>query len=228
MDFSIVIPTRERPAALRDTLSSLLTNTLEKDLLEVLLVLDKDDPLLTEYFKLCDEFALRISCYVRPRTDGHFCRDYYNWGAEKTTGANIMMFNDDACIETKDWDFLAMEAIGHRKVYMLNFRDSTYDTGDFSFPKFPMISRKAYEALGWFFYPQVRMWGADNLCYQMFERSGTIIECHGVRIRHDHIPSTKFNEWYELDKKEGVFPVAMDREVYALLEARGKYDRTRT
>lgn len=223
-----MIPTRERLDALTATLNSLLTCTRHLRQLEVLLVLDQDDACLEQTFALCDDYAMNLSCLVRPRTNGFFCQDYYNWGASKATGDNIMMFNDDACFVTQDWDVLAKEAIGTRQVYMLSFMDSTYHDGKLSYPKFPMVSRRAYEAVGYFFHPKIRMWGADNWLFCVHKEAGTIIDCHNVHIMHDHIQSEQFSEWFKINELEMKFPIDINFEAERLLEARGKYDRTRT
>ena len=228
MKFSIVIPTRGNLSGLKDTLDSLLRNTRNLRELEVLLIMDRDDQDLEKIFALCEDYAFNITCYVRPRTKGHFCDDYYNWGAEKTKGENIMMFNDDALILTPHWDDIVLTAIGERVVYMLSFMDSTYHDGKLSYPKFPMVSRRAYEALGCFFHPEIRMWGADNWLYSVHKEAGTIIECHQIEIQHNHVLNPQFGEWFEINKKETPFPYVINRQVVQLLEARGKYDRTRT
>jgi glycosyltransferase involved in cell wall biosynthesis len=222
IQFSIILPTRERLVGLQKTLDSFENMTDKLDELEMLLVMDKDDPTKDMVQELINKYHYSVIALVRDRSE-HFCRDYYNWGAAKSKGKNIMMFNDDCTMLTKGWDTIIKKKVGSRQVYLVDLWDSTHEDLN-SFPRFPMLSRKAYEAQGFFFHPTIRMWGTDVIVYKTFEAAGAVVECHEVELFHDHMPSRRFADMYEQDKKNGVFPVPVLDEIAAIATAKEEYD----
>jgi hypothetical protein len=222
LDFSIVIPSRGNLSGLKHCLTKFFDLTKNLDKVEFLLVLDTDDPDLEKIFTFVNTMAMRIKCYVRSRSEYHG-RDYVNWGMNKATGENLWVFNDDAYVQTLYWDDLIKDAIGSRKVYMVDTWCSDHEDIH-SFPRFPLVSREAYNAVGFFFFPEVRMWGADAVLFDMYKQADAVIPCHGVRVQHDHVPSKRFWDIYEQDKKNGVFPVPALDELIRLKEARRTLD----
>jgi predicted SprT family Zn-dependent metalloprotease len=113
-------------------------------------------------------------------------------------------------------------------VYMVDLFDSTHEHDGESFPRFPMISRLAYKAMGFFFTPKIRMWPSDKITAQTFKAVDSIIICHEVTIQHNHIyasdksKSRMFRIMQE-DIKNGVFPIHIGREVESLKKANEDY-----
>jgi glycosyltransferase involved in cell wall biosynthesis len=220
--FSVILPTRERLPGLKKTLDSFQNTTDNLNGLEVILVCDTDDESLHLVEKVIDKYPYNIMALVRPRSD-HFCRDYQNWGASKSSGQNILCWNDDCWVKTPHWDTIIKEKVGTRRVYMVDCMDSTHEEL-YSFPRFPIISRAAYEAAGSIYYPQIRMWGADRVIYDLYKAADCIIKCHEVWFQHDHLPSKRFYDIYAEDYRNKVFPVDILNEVEALKKAKEKYD----
>ena len=227
-DFSVVIPVRGNIAGLRVTLGAFELFTTNKDMLEVILVADDDDKEISDYRKLVASYTYDISVYAVPRTD-HFCESYYNFGARKAVGTNIMMFNDDCYVTINGWDDIIRRRIADNPqfngVYLVNLMDSTYyDEKGLAFPRFPMISKKAMETIGFFFFPQVRMWPADKCIHDLYKAVGCIITCHEVKLQHDHIydktdpsKSRMYRIMHE-DIANGVFPIDGNAQAKKLLE----------
>ena len=239
-DFSVVIPVRGNLAGLRVTLGAFELFTAHKDRLEVILVADDDDQDLTIYNKIANprEFAylegdecysFDIRAYGVPRTD-NFCESYYNFGARQAAGTNIMVFNDDCYVQINGWDDIIRRKIEANPqfngVYLVSLMDSAYyDEKDLEFPRFPMISKKAMEAVGFFFFPQVRMWPADKCIHDLYKAVGCVITCHEVKLQHDHIydkadPSkSRMYRIMNEDIANGVFPIDGNRQAKELIKA---------
>lgn len=218
-DFSIVIPVRNNIKGLRLTLKAFELFTHKPDLMEVILVCDSNDPQLWEYHALVWDFSFDIQVYAVARSD-HFCRDYYNFGAFRSEGHSILVFNDDAYIQTDGWDDIIRKKVEGKSVYLVDMLDSTHDQGQ-SFARFPMISRVSVNALGFFFHPQVRMWPADRCIWELYKMADCIIPCHEVKIQHDHKPVTDLSKerlWkiYQEDMDNGVFPVKIGADTEKL------------
>jgi hypothetical protein len=228
-DFSVVIPVRGNMKGLRITLGAFELFTANKDGLEVILVADDDDKDLFSYMELTGKYSYDVTTYAVPRTD-NFCESYYNFGARKAVGTNIMMFNDDCYVTTNGWDDIIRKKIeAHPKlngIYLVSLMDSTYyDIKEHLFPRFPMISKKAVDAIGFFFFPQVRMWPADKCIYDLYKAVGCIITCHEVKLQHDHIydhkgdaSKSRMQRIMEEDIAKGVFPIDGNAQAKILVE----------
>jgi len=228
-DFSIVIPVRGNMAGLRVTLGAFELFTAQKDKLEVILVADDDDKEISDYRKLVALYTYDIFVYAVPRTD-NFCESYYNFGARQAVGTNIMVFNDDCYVQINAWDDIVRRRIAENPqfngVYLVSLMDSTYyDEKGLEFPRFPMISKKAMETIGFFFFPQVRMWPADKCIHDLYRQVGCVITCHQVKLQHDHVydkgdPSkSRMYRIMNEDIANGVFPINGNVQAKKLLEA---------
>lgn len=216
-DFSVVIPVRGNIHGLLVTLGAFELFTADKSKIEVLLIADNDDPDLYEYNSLVFDYPFDIQVCPVARSD-NFCRDYYTYGALKSSGKNVIMFNDDAYIQTNKWDDIIRAKTEGKEYYLVDIWDSTHEYEGHSYPRFPMISRKAIDLLGFFFYPQVRMYPADMIIWQVYNHAGVVIPCHEVKIQHDHVPNadptkSRLMQILREDKENGVFPVRIQPEI---------------
>ncbi len=97
IDFSILIPTRGRPALLRRCLESIRDTASNPGGVEILLYVDEDD-FLTRAFSFP---GLKILKCAGPRaTLGEMPRVL----EKSASGRNLFLFNDDARILTAGWD----------------------------------------------------------------------------------------------------------------------------
>lgn len=223
-EFGVCIPIRGNIKGLRVTLGAFELFTAKKDQLSIALVADNDDPELGKYIELCREFDLNITVYPVYRSE-HFCRDYYNYGVIKTNGENVLVFNDDCYVQTNEWDNIIRKKINESKhlngIYLVDIWDSTHNVEGSCFPRFPMISRKAIDVLGYFFHPSVRMWPADKVIWELYSNAGCVIQCHEVKLQHDHIANgdvtkSRLYRIFQEDIASGVFPVKLGTEINKL------------
>jgi hypothetical protein len=95
---SLIVPTRRRSAQLRRFLDSLFATAVQPETLEVVLVVDADDPPSVDFR---DERLRLAKAIVPPRqTMGALNQAGY----ERSSGAHLMLLNDDVVIRTHGWD----------------------------------------------------------------------------------------------------------------------------
>lgn len=229
IDFSVVIPVKDNIDQLRITLGAFNLFTVCKEMFEVILVVDEDDKDAGFYYKLKNKFGYSLRVLLVKRSD-NFSDDYYNAGVKLALGKNIMVFNDDCYMQTYGWDDIIRQKIEANPqfngIYLVDIMDSTHESAGFSYPKFPMISRKAIETIGFFFFPQIRMWVSDKAIWDLYSGVGCVIKAHDVKMCHDHNfdhtkdpRKSRFARLLEEDKANGLFPIDPSKEVKKLIEA---------
>lgn len=231
IDFSVIMPVRNNINGLMVTLGAFNLFTRQKNKFEILLLVDNNDPDAEDYFELCSKFDIKIIVHMVEPSD-NFSNDYYNWALQHARGSNILVYNDDCYMQTDGWDDIVRKKIKEQPqmngVYMIDMMDSTRkcEANSAEFPRFPMISRKAVDAVGFFFVPTVRNWPADYVIWLIYKAVGCIIPCHEVKMQHDHNydhvgdPSkSRFMRILQEDRANGVFPVKADEYINKLADA---------
>jgi glycosyltransferase involved in cell wall biosynthesis len=138
---SLILPTRQRPGQLRRLLDSLADTTTHPEALEVLLVIDTDDP---ESQAVADQrLALRRVIVPPGQTMGSLNRAGY----EASRGRYLMLLNDDVVARTSGWD----DAV---RLCFASYPDEILlvHVNDLVFQKhlctFPIVSRTFCEIVG--------------------------------------------------------------------------------
>ncbi len=98
LDFSFLIPTRERPELINRLFKSILETTANLDSLELLLGIDDDD-LISQQI---EEKSLNIKKVILPK--GCSRGELYQRCVEASDGKYLMFINDDIIIRTENWD----------------------------------------------------------------------------------------------------------------------------
>ena len=98
---SLIVPTRGRPAQLRRMLDSLARTAYHPERIEVVLVVDADDPA-----SLARHPRLTVRHVVVPA--GRTMGVMNNAGFDASTGAYVMLLNDDVIARTPGWDATAL------------------------------------------------------------------------------------------------------------------------
>jgi hypothetical protein len=189
---------------------------------------------MSKYLEMCKDYNLNIYVHFVTPSD-NFSNDYYNWALRHARGSNILVYNDDCYMQTYGWDDIVRRKIAEQPqmngVYLIDLWDSTRtcEANGKEFARFPMISRKAVDAVGFFFVPTVRQYPADYVIWSIYQMVGCIIPCHEVKMQHDHNydhvndPSkSRFMRILEEDKANGVFPVKADEYINKLADAIAK------
>lgn len=140
---SVILPARGRPEKLAETIDSLFeksavgefTGNINRQDIEVLIRVDDDEH---EKYGVITSGNCLVRKFWGERHGYEGLHIYYNQLAVQATGDWIMLWNDDALMETEGWDAKIHEHGGGLKVLNL--------TGKLNL--FPVISRELYEILG--------------------------------------------------------------------------------
>ncbi len=190
MNFSFCLPTLGNHKLVRTFLDSLERTTHDKKNIEVLFAIDEGKTGIIEYVD-SHKYSFAIKWYERPATRD-FSNDYYNYLATRSSGNNIIAFNDDAWIRTQDWDKKILRTIREYgwSIYMLDIPDTARIKYKNNFPCFPCVSRRALNTVGWLLCKDVPMYPADLVTCEVYHTIKRIIPIRDVLIEHDHIKET--------------------------------------
>lgn len=148
MNFSVLIPTKDRVEELRRCILSFHDNAFHKNRLEFIVRIDatQSKELLTKFIdmqnKLFNEFNTQIRYYF-DATGGSSYKDlhkYMNLLAKHSRGYWLVLATDDCVMKTPGWDTIIQNYKPH-KYCVIN------PCGD-GLNLFPIVSRPFYEALG--------------------------------------------------------------------------------
>ena len=172
-NFSLMIPTRNRVILLTNLIESIVNNTQELDKTEIIVMYDNDDnstKQVSENLLLRFKDKISINFYNRERSY-NMNNDYYNNIALNIAkGKYLIAINDDTRFIKHSWD---VEAIKKIDKYLEDKSDGIFYgiTDDreierkrnehYWFSCFPLVSKKAVNALGFFFDPYIWKDGAD-------------------------------------------------------------------
>lgn len=132
---SLLMPSRGRPELLKRSIESLGEGDYE-----VLVWLDTDDE--ADYQPVLDSLMHKnLKVFRRKRVGYKGFHKMINFLAEKSTGDWLMLWNDDAVMQSNNWLGLIHEA-DKPKIGVLNFSPNPLTN------LFPAISREMYEIMG--------------------------------------------------------------------------------
>ena len=175
--FSLLCPTRSRDVERDRLLMSLRNNTSNKDEIEILFAIDRDDHHTQEKLEETKTVFpdLNIKVFVRNRSV-FINRDYYNWLAGFAEGDFYWVIGDDLVFAFNGWDVYIKNRIEdylkdkHDRIACIGARDNTPPPGTLpSFPCFPMVTKEAAKALGFVLHPNIPTWGADYVLYCLYK-----------------------------------------------------------
>lgn len=97
---SVLLPSRNRPRALAESVTSLLGLADQPDRIQVLVAADPDDPATREA-----DLPAQATVWTAPERYGYpRLHEYVNRLAALSDGDWLMLWNDDARMHTKGWD----------------------------------------------------------------------------------------------------------------------------
>ena len=99
---SVLLPSRRRETLLRESIASLTATAAHPEQVEVLVAADPDDA-ATQGFTVAAPLAGRVLATPQRWGRGSL-HEYYNWLAPHAAGRWLLIFNDDAVMETQGWD----------------------------------------------------------------------------------------------------------------------------
>ena len=226
MDFSLILPTLGDKAKVKMFLDSVERTTRKKSRIEVLFAIDEGKTDIIDFVEK-QGYTFPTIFFERPSTS-NFSNDYYNWLANRSNGDNIWACNDDIRIRTGWWDDKIREKIDRHQwsIYLVDTKESTRGKINHGFCCFPIISRRAVNELGFFFYPQIRVYPADKIIYELFQNIDRVIDAQDVIINSKYVSEDKNPRMWKIfqeDLKAGLIEINITPEVIKLLMS-GKDD----
>jgi len=132
MNISILLPTRKRLKLLKKSVDSLINNARNPEKLQFLFGVDEDDNETFLYLKR-SKYPNQLALQFKPIGYENLHK-YNNTLAGYATGKWIMFFNDDAIMNTKNWDDKIMDF--EDEFCLLRFKEQTNHPYSI-FPCFP-------------------------------------------------------------------------------------------
>lgn len=203
--FSLFLPTRERPELLKACVDTFFCLAKNPEHVEMVIVMDDDDQSYAEFEEFAKRSYFDLKILKVPRSV-HHQRDYNNVAASQTIGRYIWGLNDDTEMVTRNWDEILENAIEdhltsiNSRIAYIGMDDSTHtEVGNSeTHPEwngknlaqeygccFPILTREAYEKLGFFCPNEIDMWGADIALYRIFQqRPQALLRVPNVKVLH--------------------------------------------
>ncbi len=136
-----LLPSRGRPEALAASIQSLRKKALRPDQVEILVAADPDDQATAT-----TAFGLGCPCWIAPVRYGYSRLNLYFDELTKLAGGEwLMLWNDDARMETFGWDAVVAAPRTEPPIHVL---DLWVDGHSPDLCTFPVISREIYQAAG--------------------------------------------------------------------------------
>ena len=224
MDFSFIVPSRGNWVDLKKMFDSFERTTKDKKNIEFLLAIDIGTGENVPELIKKEGYGFEIRCFYRPHSTW-WSKDYFNFLADRTVGDNICPFNDDAFMHTNHWDDKVRKHIKDSgwSIYLLDIPDSARIKYNHQFPCFPVISRKGFVAIGYFFHEQVKVYPLDKIMFEMYLNAERIIKVDDVFIQHDHVVETdpsksELIKVFIEQRDNGELNVDISKEVMILLK----------
>lgn len=147
-DIAILLPTRGRSEALFKSVSSLIELADIPSRVEFQFAFDRDDETGKQYFfetlkPWMDEHKVHYTARLFDPLGYIRLHVYNNMLAEKTDAHWLVIWNDDAIMQTQGWDTEIMQHKGEFKLLAFHTHN------DHPYSIFPIVPRKWYELLGY-------------------------------------------------------------------------------
>ena len=170
---SVVLPSRERPELLEQSIASLGGGDFE-----VVIRVDDDDPRR-------DDYADLGRVIVGPRHGYGALQHYYNELGAHARGDWLFLWNDDSFMQTPDWIDIVRSYDGQMVVLNPNTNHANWEIDMNVFPIFP---RKIFELLGHF-----SLNAHNDSWIEYVARDAGIMERVPIMIFHDRADLTGNN-----------------------------------
>lgn len=179
---AILLPTRGRTEALDRSLIGLLERASDLDSIQVLLGLDTDDTVGIEYFQdkiqpKLDSMGVDYTAMTFEPMGYHQLHDYVNTLAKNSSADWMFFWNDDAVMESDNWDLEIIKHTGEFKLLAVHTHN------DHPYSIFPIVPRAWLDVIGHLSLHSMNdAWLSQNAyCVDIWER----IDVHVLHDRAD-------------------------------------------
>lgn len=203
---SVCCPTRGRPDFAVRLYESIINTAKNK--VELVLAVDEDDPLLSEYKVKCPEAKFVIG-------DRHVLGTLYNRMWKQSSGEILMLTGDDMYFITKNWD-LEVEKIVHSYPDKICFITGNIGLGNGHFigPLYLFVTKRVCDILGYFCPPWLNRW-VDIWVADVGEKVGRLFR---AEISIDHVHPTMGKREYDQTIMELDRTLGTDHQIFSITE----------
>ena len=144
---AVILPTRGRTEALTKSLIGLLEKAAELDSIQVLLGLDNDDTLGISHFQeslqpQLDDMGISYTAMTFDPLGYSRLNEYINVLSKNSSADWIFFWNDDALMESQDWDLEIVKHTGEFKLLAVHTHN------DHPYSIFPIVPRAWLDQVG--------------------------------------------------------------------------------
>jgi len=215
--YSLLCPTRGRPAQAREAVLSAFETAHDPGRLESLLYVDNDDPTLPDYKTTVENLSGdlpdgKVRLISEPRMG---VGRAFNHLATVATGDVFVTATDDQFFLSEGWDTRLDAEIDKLPddIYCLWFNDNWESQ---NFCTAPILSRTWVETLGYMFSPLFEHFFSDAWIWMLAKTLDRAVYIEDMTVEHRHWKTGKVakDETYEANEsKPGDSRYARDREV---------------
>lgn len=185
--FSLLLNSRKRTKLLLELFDNLVERTENLNDIEVLVNFDSDDIQSLSFINnlLAVEHPINPILKFEFRYRDQQLTKSYNRMASFSAGEFLFVMNDDARIETQNWDTISYPILKDfgNIVYGRTTCNSVDHHPSLQYASFPIISRAGYESLGFFLPEELPTLGGDVLIYRIYEEAQKVTNIP-VHLRH--------------------------------------------
>ncbi len=180
LTISLIHPSRGRAKKAKETLDFWLEQASGRVHIEHVLSCDEDDEQLQEYVKLFSTvlggcgIAHKNTCVVEATNH-----------AAKIAGGDIIIYLSDDFKCPKNWDLSIIEQIQNDKPQLLKV-DDCLQKFDVAVLTIPIMNRKLYETLGYFWFPEYKSMFVDEDLFWTVNNNGWLYLATDLKFPHEH------------------------------------------
>ena len=192
MKFTVFFNSRWRVQQLSKCLQALIDKTNDHSNLEFIVKADDDDEPTINYLKNL-QLPFKFGHIVSPRP--YSLNASINNMALQASGQYLFHINDDAEIETQDWDVIAWDKIQQFKkennikddiIYGWVEDNSADKDRSANYASFPIVSRQAVHILKMFMPAVFLSHGPDPYIYRIYEAVERVVDMREIVLNHTY------------------------------------------
>jgi hypothetical protein len=203
IDFSLIIPTRQRLSKLEGGLLSFFNKASRRNNIEAIILADHDDTSIRSFSDFILYHKINAKIILTWRSD-MMIRDYNNYGVQCSLGKYVWMLNDDFEMTSEGWDAFMKNEIenfceknGDRCAYVM-VDDCTHGPSGWNNHHIqgcccPVVTIETAVAMNGIMPWTVNSWGADIQLFGIFKclHKPRILDLsHDIKVlhhsRHNH------------------------------------------
>lgn len=200
MNFSLILPSRDRPEYLKFTIDNIVSTAKNIEEVEIRLGIDKDD---NSTINMAKELQNKYdNIHVHIFKERKYSVYYLNRLSKFCIGKYIMVVNDDCLFKTEGWDIKSYERLEEFikdkpdgiVCGIPNDGENYNEREKFGFliSNFPIISNKAVKALGFFLDPRFYDAGSDLDIEIIFDKINRSLDLRDIfLLKHNDIKYKK-------------------------------------